>query len=68
VEVALDTKLRPILERANVPLKLREIRKNLQELKEKSPKTPKDALRIQRLETLLQDMKDEFIFLVVDNK
>ena len=61
------TKLKPIVERANVPLKLQAIRKNIQEVDSKPNKTAQDALRLQRLKKRAQDLMDEHIFVVVDN-
>lgn len=62
-----NKKLKPILERANVTNKLRDIRTLIEYLKDKTNKTAHDALKIQRLKNLEKDLKREHIFLIVDN-
>ena len=59
--------LKPVLERANVPLKLQAIRKNLQKLEAKDNKTHQDALQIMRLKEQVKSLMEEHIYLVVDN-
>lgn len=65
----MTKQLAPILVRANVPNKMREIRSAIAELESiwelyPNQATPAHAVKLQKLKQVLEDMKREYIFVV----